>query len=90
MSGFTSFGDARKQAFHNWEGTTFRNCDGINDELTGSWECKWQDAATERNYNHISIFCSLGDWGSNVTDILKDNRYDSYSFFGRRASDSFI
>jgi len=75
------FGNIRKQTFHLWQVGTNRNCQLDNDDITGSFECKWQDRATfELDYQHISIFCSLGEWASNISDILKDESCDYYDF----------
>jgi hypothetical protein len=46
-------------------------------------ECKWQLRFAEPNpqdQRHYSIFCSMGDWNTNMTDLLEDARYDEYSF----------
>jgi len=75
------FGDTRKRAFCHWETETHRNCRLVNDDITGSPECKWQDRATLKlGYQHISIFCSLGEWASNISDILRDDSCDCYDF----------
>lgn len=75
------FSDTRKQAFYRWKAGTNRNCRGVNDDITESFECKWQDRATdELGYEHISIFCSLGEWASNISDILKDDSCDYCDF----------
>jgi hypothetical protein len=69
------------QAFQLWEQGTNRNCHLVNDDITGSFECKWQDIATdELGYEHISIFCSLGEWANNISDILQNESYDYYDF----------
>jgi hypothetical protein len=75
-----TFGKVREQAFLLWQATTNRDCHGVNDDITGGFECKWQDKATLEKYQHISIFCSLGDWANNITDILKDESCDNLSF----------
>lgn len=80
INGDRHFGPIRERAYQVWLATTFRNCEGINDDITGSYECKWQDRARANNYEHISIFCSLGEWANNVTDLLKDTFRDAYSF----------
>jgi len=49
--------------------------------MARSFECKWQDRATlELGYEHISIFCSLGEWASNISDILNDASRDRCDF----------
>jgi len=75
------FGYFRKQTFLQWEQQTKRRCHLVNDDITGSFECKWQDSATfDFGYEHISIFCSLGEWANNISDILKDRSCDKFSF----------
>lgn len=74
------FGQVREQALELWKATTFRDCEAVNDDITNSYECMWQDRATSLNYKHISIFCSLGEWANNITDVLKDESCDDYSF----------
>ena len=75
------FGGTRKQALYSWEAGTNRSFQLVNDDITKSLECKWQDRATEElGYEHISIFCSLGEWASNISDILKDGSCDCYDF----------
>ncbi len=75
------FSDIRMQTFLLWEQQTNRNCQLVNDDITGSFECKWQDRATFGfGYKHISIFCSLGEWANNISDILQDISYDTCNF----------
>jgi hypothetical protein len=77
----TLFKDVRQQAFDLWERETNRVCSLDNDDMTGSIECKWQDRARDQlGYEHISMFCSLGEWANNITDILKDFSCDYYNF----------
>jgi hypothetical protein len=75
------FGEIRSRAFQYWEQSTGRNCQAVNDDITSAYECKWQDRATsEMNYNHISIFCSLGEWANNISDVLQNDSYDYYDY----------
>jgi hypothetical protein len=37
-------------------------------------------ATVDLSYEHISIFCSLGEWANNISDILKDDSKDYYNF----------
>jgi hypothetical protein len=75
----TLFGQVREPAFELWQQGTKRDCFPINDVVLESYECKWQDRAVfELGYDHISIFCSLADWASNVSDILRNNLYDCF------------
>src|SRR2546422_11393446 len=52
----------------------------IGDSFEESFECHWQLEADKRGKNHISIFCSLGDFATNLTDLLRDKRCDKYKF----------
>ena len=67
-------------ALNYCEATTGRNRIGANDDITGSWECGWQDRATAEGYGHISVFCSMGEWATNLSDLLTDDRFDHCSF----------
>ncbi len=50
----------------------------ISDNFDKSIECKWQDKAFDYGYTHISVFCSLGQFVTHITDLLRDYRYDKY------------
>jgi hypothetical protein len=55
----------------------------IDDYSGGLFECQWQHQArtiTNDTHWHVSHFCSLGDWASNITDMLTDARYDDLPF----------
>jgi hypothetical protein len=49
----------------------------VTDELRDTYECKWQNKST---CGHVSLFCSLGEWASNITDILRDESLDKNYF----------
>lgn len=72
------FHSVRKQALQTWAGFTKRRITDefgelLSDDFAGAYECKWQKAHEGR---HVNLFCSLGEWGSNITDLLKDSRFD--------------
>lgn len=76
------FYETREAALKHWVTATQRIITNTytqipNDELQDTFECQWQRAST---YGHVSIFCSLGDWASNITDILKDESIDKFQF----------
>lgn len=77
------YGIIRKAALKHWMQETgrIRNEAG-NDELYGSFECRWQNGFEEPNDSevHYSIFCSLGEFNTNMTDLLADARFDEYDF----------
>ena len=75
------FGNTRKQALCRWEAGTNRDCELLYEEFAESLECRWQNRARdELDHDHISIFCSLGEWASNISDILKDASRDPCDF----------
>src|SRR5687768_9394412 len=77
------YGFIRKAALRYWMQETgrVRNKAG-NDELYGSFECRWQNGFEEPSDSeiHYSIFCSLGEFNTNMTDLLVDDRFDEYDF----------
>jgi len=73
------FGATRDRGLRLWAEETNRDCGFVNDDMTRSYECEWQDRAVEGlGYEHISIFCSLGEWANNISDILKNPSCDYY------------
>jgi hypothetical protein len=77
----TQFDLIRQQALFYWAQQTGRQIlddDGdllLTDSFTGAYECSWQDRFPA---NHVNLFCSLGDWACNLTDLLKDDRFDNF------------
>lgn len=75
----TLFGEIRKAALEYWAAQTgrqIRDANGnllLTDDFVDAYECDWQNGY---NGGHVHLFCSLGDWASNLTDLLKDDRYD--------------
>jgi len=47
-----------------------------------NYECKWQQNSWGIHGDnwHTPHFCSLGEWASNVTDMLDDRRFDKFTF----------
>ncbi len=73
------FRTIRKNALTKWlseSGRKFKTTDNTAD----AFECSWQDPAANNGFNHISIFCSIGEFASHLTDLLRDYRYDNYEF----------
>jgi hypothetical protein len=75
----TSFSIARRSALTHWKSRS-RRVYKTTDNLNNSIECEWQKRSWALGYNHISIFCSVGQFGSHITDLLRDYRYDKYDF----------
>jgi hypothetical protein len=75
----TNFSLIRRNALNHWKTRTGRVFK-ISDNLTDSFECSWQGNAENFGYKHISIFCSIGQFGSHLTDLFRDYRFDKYEF----------
>jgi len=51
----------------------------INDIIKDSLECTWQmDYVPEDKHN--SLFCSIGEWNSSISDLLYETSYDNLDF----------
>lgn len=51
----------------------------INDATYDTIECIWQtDFVTPGMHN--SFFCSIAEWNTHITDLLKDTSFDKYEF----------
>lgn len=75
----TTYSTIRKTALAHWKSRSKRVFK-VTDNLVDSIECSWQHKAVALGYNHISIFCSIGQFGSHITDLLRDYRFDKYEF----------
>jgi len=77
------FGAIRIPALQLWLNATGRVRNLFADDFAGSFECQWQSgfgAANPNDDTHYSIFCSLGDFNTNITDLLTDERFDDLLF----------
>lgn len=75
------FFEVRKEVLEKWAQQTGRKIVDDFSELTsdnfgGAYECRWQEGSPA----HCNLFCSLGEWACNVTDLLKDDRFDRFFF----------
>lgn len=73
------FKDIRTKALAIWlkeSGRKFK----VTDNTSNAFECTWQNPALDNGFNHISIFCSLAEFSSHITDLLRDYRYDKYEY----------
>lgn len=75
----TTYSNKRKEALKHWKSRSKRVFK-VTDNFSNSIECNWQKSAFALGYNHISIFCSIGQFASHITDLLRDNRFDKYEF----------
>jgi len=75
------FGPIRRSVLRNWLLLTGRKRVGYNDTYN-KYECAWQTKhqTDDRSKFHYSVFCSMGDWNTNLTDLLEDNRLDQCYF----------
>jgi len=72
------FYDFRIDALKKWLAITNRDFDLkysniCNDDINDSFECSWQILYEKK---HVHVFCGIGEWANNITDILLDTRYD--------------
>lgn len=54
-----------------------------HDNIEQSYECNWQlkyQAPDKAQQDHYSIFCSMGEWNTIITDYLTDKRWDALDF----------
>jgi hypothetical protein len=73
----TTFKTIRQNALETWySGLSRTRVTGkFSDDYSDSTLCKWQRECTDDN-KHCSFLCSLGDWLSNISDVLHDDRFD--------------
>lgn len=74
-----SFKKTRIEALEYWLGATNRKRYRRNDIVRSTYECKWQNTNIGDD-EHVSIFCSMGSFTTNITDLLTDTRFDSCTF----------
>ena len=75
----TILAKVRKDVLTDWKSRSKRVFK-VTDNLVDTIECSWQNKAFDLGYNHISIFCSIGQFVSHITDLLRDYRFDKYEF----------
>lgn len=73
------FKSVREYCLEKWLSGMNRKRIGLKDKFYNSLECQWQRKAGDLNYDHVSLFCSLGLFSTNVTDLLTDERFDDLS-----------
>lgn len=73
------FKSYRKEALERWLNDTRRIRVKTEDDCESAFECDWQNQFKPVDANstiHFSIFCSIADWNTNITDYLDDKRFD--------------
>lgn len=81
MSIVKSFKDTRIEALQYWLDATNRKRYRRSDIVRSTFECKWQNTKISDD-EHVSIFCSMGSFTTNITDLLTDKRFDYCTFDG--------
>lgn len=76
-----TFKETRLNTKSRWHTITKRkrSATQINDNMTDSFECNWQRDFVQAE-EHASIFCSIGEWATSITDFLHDSKFDNCSF----------
>jgi len=72
------FKEIRIAALGHWLTKTERIRD-VNDDYSMSIECTWQDELVPEE-DHNSLFCSLAEWSTNISDLLTEKTYDNLKF----------
>lgn len=69
----------RECILQQWLTETKRQRRNETDDYSQSFECSWQTCfgQSKKEDDHYSIFCSIGDWNTNLTDYLTDLRFDN-------------
>jgi hypothetical protein len=74
----SEFKTIREKALDKWL-TLTKRVRNINDDFSDSIECSWQNDLVPENM-HSSLFCSIGEWNSNITDMLSETGVDHLDF----------
>lgn len=72
------FKQIRITALDHWLTESQRLRD-INDDYSMSIECTWQEELVPED-DHNSLFCSLAEWSTNISDLLSEKTYDNLKF----------
>jgi len=70
----------RTYCLEKWLSNTKRVRDGVHEHFRNAMECKWQNKASDLGLGHVSLFCALGRFNHNITDILTDERFDELDY----------
>lgn len=73
----------REAALKQWLDGTKRQRQSGSDDFTESFECTWQrkfGKPEDMGEEHYSVFCSMGEWNTIITDHLTDTRWDDLDF----------
>jgi len=75
-----NFKDVRQEALKSWRNRTDRTPedDGAS-AFVDAFECRWQ--INHAGEDHNNFFCSLGEFATNIDDLLEDERFDEIEEF---------
>ncbi len=88
MTKYFPFRNIRQLSLDYWLKETGRQRFNRNEIFSGAFECRWQFRfLTEPQVSdpHISVFCSMGEWNSNIGDLLGDDHFDGLTFHSSNA-----
>ncbi len=63
-----------------WFTKTMRQRYLYNDSISGTIECTWQSNYVSDPKMHSSVYCSIAEWNTHISDILCNPHYDNLSF----------
>lgn len=84
------FKDVRTAALNKWLAGTKRHRANESDDISQAYECSWQNlfgTKAENSVDHYSVFCSIGEWNTNLTDYLTDERFDHFDLTDEHAKE---
>jgi hypothetical protein len=84
-----TFKKIRKDCLKYWKKETKRKR-SINDNVRDSIECLWQNKYVSSNDMHNSIYCSIAEWNTHISDLLGDSRLDKLKFTRVKDSQSIF
>lgn len=73
----------REAAYAQWITGTNRKRVSESDDISSSYECDWQrkfKTPEDASDDHHSVFCSIGEWNTIITDYLTDERWDDLDY----------
>lgn len=74
------FNYVRTEALERWREKTGRIEENEYSNFVDAFECNWQEKHAGDHHNNF--FCSLGEFASNIDDILEDERLDDIVLLG--------
>jgi len=80
------FKDVREEALKIWRDRTDRKSEDEGPSaFVDAFECRWQE--NHAGDYHNNFFCSLGEFATNIDDLLEDQRYDDIEIINHQVND---